>query len=122
MTIERLDEVRRLIEQLPGTSERQFDSGAKRYYIGQRLFAYESTDLSRLVLAIDDREWEALQLAPDPHREPLPPASSRQRARFIAVSLAGVDLPDLLLAVRDAWDTCAPRELRSTLHDVGDDT
>jgi len=117
---ERLNAVRRVIAQLPGTSERLFDSGARRFYVNQKCFAYESADLTRVIVAVDQPEWEAQQLAPDPCREALSPASIRQRLRYVALSLADIDLPELLDAVRIAWNECAPTTLRSTLRDIGD--
>lgn len=108
-----------MIERLPGTSERFFDSGALRFYVGQTCFAYQSADLASIVVVVDPQEWEVLQLAPDPDRRPMAPASSRQRVRYAALSLADVDQSDVEEAIYDAWSACAPRTLRRALEDGG---
>jgi hypothetical protein len=110
---DRWDAVRQLVAQLPGTSERIFDSGALRFYVGDKCFAYQSPDLTSLVVAIDRQEWEALHLAAEPCRQPLQPATPRQHARYAALALDRMDPREAAAAIREAWAVCAPKALRN---------
>ena len=113
--LERWAAVRRLVADLPRTSERLFDSGALRFYVGDRCFAYQSPDLVSLVVVVNPEEWEALHLAAEPFRQPLSAATPRQKARYAALAVNRMDLPEVEAAVRAAWSACAPKTLRPGL-------
>jgi len=78
-TFDRVEDVRRVVASLPSTSEREFSSGAPRFFVADKPFAHLTPDLQRLVVRISEADWYALGTAEEDLLRPEPPASPRQR-------------------------------------------
>ena len=103
--------VRSIVGTLPATSEKHFSSGAPRFLVADRQFAYMRPDLRTLVVRVAPEDWDALLAATDAALRPQPRAYPRQRGFFATLDLAGASLEVLTEALIDAWLTCAPREI-----------
>jgi hypothetical protein len=107
---------RSIVGTLPATSEKLFSSGAPRFLVADRQFAYMKPDLRTLVLRVAVEDWEALLTATDAALLPQPRAYLRQRGLFATLNLAIASKELLTEVLTDAWLTCAPREIVQMWH------
>lgn len=102
-----LEDVRRLVAELPETEEKP-SYGTPGFRVRKKLIARARDDGATLVMRIDYGEREALMaMEPDtffitPHYREYP---------FVLIRLATVDPEELRALIVDAWRTLAPKRV-----------
>lgn len=102
-----LDEVRRIVGELPETSERSA-WGTPAFYVRDKIFARQNEDRALLAVRVDLGE-RAMLLKAEPDRFTI--TDHYRNGPWMLVVLAAIPPDELREVLQDAWRERAPRRL-----------